>query len=187
MTTQRDKRIRRPRNVFSPSDNFNRPTHYLLYFHSTDSYNIVLSSSINSINGETAALYVHGKKTIGSIITSGNIDNVPLLYRLINCTFAGTFDTCEDERRKKARQYRQTSEDEEGKITFYLTIMKLFHCLEELNASDNEYMAMNSSFQQETLVGTFSLPNRQSTTISMNHSRSVTAEESKRFKESHNT
>ena len=127
MTTQRDKRIRRARNVFSPSDNFNRPSHYLLYFDSTDSYNIVLLSSMNNINGETATLYVHGKKTIATIITSGNAENMHLLYRLINCIFVGTFDMCESERKKRTRQSQQTSEDEEGKTTFYLTIMKLFH------------------------------------------------------------
>ena len=183
--TQRDKRIRRPRNVFSPSDNFNRPIHYLLYFHSTDSYNIVLSSIINSINGGTATLYVHGEKTRATIITSGNAENVHLLYRLINCIFVGTFDMCEDEQRKRTRQSQQTSEDEEGKTTFYLTIIKLFHFLEELNANDNEYMNMHSSSQQEVLVGTFSLPNPQSRTTSMNHTPSIIAEESKRIKESH--
>lgn len=73
MTTQREQRIRRPRNVFSPSDNFVQPTHYLLYFDTTQSYNIALSSSIHKISGDTATLYIHGKKTFATIITTGNI------------------------------------------------------------------------------------------------------------------
>lgn len=115
MTTQRDKRVRRPRNVFSPSDNFNRTTHYLLYFDSTNSYNIVFSSSINTINGEIATLYVHGKKTTATIITSGNPENVYLLRRLINCIFVGTIEMCEVEQQKRTRKSQQTSEDEDGK------------------------------------------------------------------------
>ena len=46
-------------------------------------------------------------------------------------------------------------------------------------------MDMHSSSQQEVLVGTFSLPNPQSRTTSMNHTRSIIAEESKCIKESH--
>ena len=73
MTTQHAKRIRRPRNVFSPSDSVVRPTHYLLYFDATKSYNIVLSSGIHNITGDTAILYIHGKKTFATVITAGNI------------------------------------------------------------------------------------------------------------------
>lgn len=75
MITEREKRIRRPRNIFSPTDNFDKSTHYLLYFDSTDSYSIVLTSSIKSTDGNTATLYVHGKKMSAMIITSGNADN----------------------------------------------------------------------------------------------------------------
>jgi hypothetical protein len=71
--TQREKRIRRPLNVFSPSDNNIRPTHYLLHFDSTDSYSIALFSSIKKITGDTAILNIHGKKTLATIIIAGDI------------------------------------------------------------------------------------------------------------------
>ena len=54
--TQREKRARRSRNIFSPSDNSIRPSHYLLHFDSTDLYTIALSSSINNITDTTATL-----------------------------------------------------------------------------------------------------------------------------------
>ncbi|CAF4539613.1 unnamed protein product, partial [Rotaria magnacalcarata] len=70
MTIQREKRVSRPHNRFSPSDNFNRCTHYLLYFDSTDSYSIALSSSVNKITGNTATVNIRGKNTLATVITS---------------------------------------------------------------------------------------------------------------------
>ncbi len=71
--TQRDKRVRRSRNVFSPSDNFIRPTHYLLHFDTSDSYNIALASSIQNIADNIATINIRGKKVLATIITSGDI------------------------------------------------------------------------------------------------------------------
>ncbi|CAF2219140.1 unnamed protein product [Rotaria magnacalcarata] len=97
MTTQREKRIRRPRNVFSPSDIVVRPTHYLLYFDATQSYTITLSSSIHNITDDTAMLYIHGKKTYATIITKG------------------TFETCENEYRQRIKASQENcSEDSES-------------------------------------------------------------------------
>jgi hypothetical protein len=73
---QREKRVCRSRNIFSPSDNFCRPTHYLLYFNSSDSYNIALASSISNITDKTATVNIRGKKTMATIITSGDIQNL---------------------------------------------------------------------------------------------------------------
>jgi hypothetical protein len=70
-TVQREKRNRRPRNAFSPSENYIRASHYLLHFELTDSYNIALSSSVINITGETATINIRGKRTVASIITSG--------------------------------------------------------------------------------------------------------------------
>ncbi|CAF1285794.1 unnamed protein product [Rotaria sordida] len=80
MPAQREARIRRSRKVFSPSDNFIRPTHYLLYFDSTDSYSIVLFSSIHDIINKTATLNIRG-----------------------------SFETCEEEQEKRTRESQQTS------------------------------------------------------------------------------
>jgi hypothetical protein len=73
MSTQPEKRVSRPRTAFSPSDKLDRPSHFLLYFDSTDSYNIALYSSINNITGNRATLNIRGKKTAATIISSGNI------------------------------------------------------------------------------------------------------------------
>ncbi len=73
MSTQREKQVRRPHNIFSPSDNPNRSTHFLLHFNSTDSYNIALSSSINNITSKIATLNIRGKKLLTTIISSGAV------------------------------------------------------------------------------------------------------------------
>ncbi|CAF3834664.1 unnamed protein product [Rotaria magnacalcarata] len=86
---QGEKRVRRPRKVFSPSDKFTGPTHYLLYFDSTDSYNIALYSSIKHISGDTATVIIRGKKLSATII------------------IGGTLSDCEDEQRKRTRESQQ--------------------------------------------------------------------------------
>ena len=73
MNAQREKRVSRPRKIYSPSDTPDQPTHFLLHFDSTDSYNIGLSSSINNITGKTATLSIRGKKVTATIITSGDM------------------------------------------------------------------------------------------------------------------
>ena len=75
MSTQREKRVSQPRKIFSPSDKSNRPSHFLLHFDSTDSYNIALHSSMNNIKGNKATLNIRGKKTVATIITSGDTLN----------------------------------------------------------------------------------------------------------------
>ena len=69
---QRKQRARRLRQIFSPSDNSTRPVHYLLHFDLTDSYSIAAFSNISKIVGQTATLDVHGKKTLATIVTSGD-------------------------------------------------------------------------------------------------------------------
>ena len=73
MSSQREKRAKRPPSRLSPSDQFDRPSHFLLHFDSTDSYNIALYSSIRNISGNKAVLNIHGKRTVATIITSGSI------------------------------------------------------------------------------------------------------------------
>jgi hypothetical protein len=72
LSLQREKRIRRLHHTFSPDDNPIRPIYFLLYFDSTDSYSIALSSSINNITGQTATLDIHGKRTVAIVVASGD-------------------------------------------------------------------------------------------------------------------
>jgi hypothetical protein len=111
ISTPKKKRVRRPPNAFSPSDNSSRPTHFLLYFDSTDSYNIALSSSINKITGNTATLNIHGKKTFATIITSGNIFNLSSIFQLTNIVLLGTLECCEKAQQKRTRKSQQTFND----------------------------------------------------------------------------
>jgi len=80
MSTQPEKRVPRPRTVYSPSDTLNRPSHFLLHFDSTDSYNIALYSSINNITGNRATMNIRGKKTVATIVCSGDILNFSVIF-----------------------------------------------------------------------------------------------------------
>lgn len=62
-------------------------------------------------------------------------------------------------------------------------MMRLSFLEGELDANENEYLDMHSSSEQKGLINTFSLPNRQPTTVPMSHTLSRMAEESKRIKE----
>ena len=72
MAAEREQRIRHRPRKFSLSDDFIHPTHHLLYFAATDSFNIAMNSSIKKTSGNTASVMVHGKKTVATIIASGN-------------------------------------------------------------------------------------------------------------------
>jgi hypothetical protein len=72
MAAVREQRIRQPPRKFSLSDDFIHPTHHLLYFDATDSFKIAMNSSIKKTSSNTASVMTHGKKTVATIVTSGN-------------------------------------------------------------------------------------------------------------------
>ena len=72
MAAEREPRVRHPPRKFSLSDDFIHPTHHLLYFDATDSFNIAMNSSIKKTSSNTASVIIQGKKAVATIITSGN-------------------------------------------------------------------------------------------------------------------
>lgn len=83
---QREKRVRRCPNRFTPTEVNIRPTHYLLYFDDTASYNIASSSSIYKVSGTTATLNLRGKKLTATIVMSGKFHFTSALLCLIIIT-----------------------------------------------------------------------------------------------------
>jgi hypothetical protein len=116
--SQRDKRTRRARAIFSPSENYTRPTHYLLYFESTDSYNTALASSIHNINENIATLNIRGKKSVATIITAGYIrSRLVICFRSTVVPVLGTLKMCEDEQHKRTRESQEIQDDGNDKYS----------------------------------------------------------------------
>ncbi|CAF1354997.1 unnamed protein product [Adineta steineri] len=144
--TNHEKRVPRPRTIYSPSDKSERPSHFLLHFDSTDSYTIALFSSINNITGNRATVNINGKKIFATIISSGDIFNFSIVFQLTNSTLLGTFESCENEQRKITRASQEANLDNNQ--------------LEASNYDTTTDINADPSSRQEGLIYTSSL-NRQ--------------------------
>ena len=140
MSTQLGKRVPRSRTIYSPSDKLDRPSHFLLHFDSTDSYSIVLYSSINNITENRTTLNIRGKKTVATIIASGDIFYFSLIFKLINSTLLGTLEFCENEQRKITRTSQEAYvNNSQHNYSFLVVCYKLVYLflIVESNYSEN--------------------------------------------------
>lgn len=121
---QREKRVRMCPDRFTPTERNIRPTHYLLHFDDTASYNIVSSSSIYKVSGTTATVNLRGKKIMGTVVISGNLCSTFRASFSIH-SLLGTLQMCEDEQRKCTRASQEDLADDVGKSSLILLIKPL--------------------------------------------------------------
>ncbi|CAF4369159.1 unnamed protein product, partial [Rotaria magnacalcarata] len=121
-----------PRRVFTPTQRTPQPSHYLLLFEDTDSYQIVARSSVKQINDNVVTIIIRNKLVKTKAVCQGSLDE------------------CNSEYTRLTRISQTANNQDSGKIQMSICIIKYSaHILD--NFSENEKLIIDDSSTENSI------------------------------------